>query len=165
MIIETKIDFKKYIKLMYILTYRRKLMIYTSILGFLLLIISIFYFFGIIEMTEFPWIPILTGIVINIVMPISVYYTSRKAYFTNARLQEKIVYEITQDLIIITGESFNSQMTWDKTYKVLELKEWFLIYHNKLSANIISKESIGNQTQEFREIIKRQNIKYKLRNN
>lgn len=165
MIIETKIDFKKYIKLMYILTYRRKLMIYTSILGFLLLIISIFYFFGIIEMTEFPWIPILTGIVINIVMPISVYYTSRKAYFTNARLQEKIVYEITQDLIIITGESFNSQMTWDKTYKVLELKEWFLIYHNKLSANIISKERIGNQAQELREIIKRQNIKYKLRNN
>lgn len=165
MIIETKIDFKKYIKLMYILTYRRKLMIYTSILGFLLIIISIFYFFGIIEMTEFPWIPILTGIVINIVMPISVYYTSRKAYFTNARLQEKIVYEITQDLIIITGESFNSQMTWDKTYKVLELKEWFLIYHNKLSANIISKERIGNQAQELREIIKRQNIKYKLRNN
>jgi len=165
MIIETKIDFKKYIKLMYILTYRGKLMIYTSILGFLLLIISIFYFFGIIEMTKFPWIPIFTVIMINIVIPISVYYTSRKVYYTNARLQEKIVYEITQDLIIITGESFNSQMTWDKTYKVLELKEWFLFYHNKFTANIISKERIGNQTQELREIIKSQNIKYKLRNN
>ncbi|MGV8828214.1 MAG: YcxB family protein [Breznakibacter sp.] len=75
------------------------------------------------------------------------------------------MYEITEELIIVTGESFNSQMTWEKTYKVLELKEWFLFYQNKLVANVVPKEFIGNQTHELREIIKRQNIKCKLRSN
>jgi hypothetical protein len=56
-------------------------------------------------------------------------------------------------------------MTWDKTYKVLELNDWFLFYQNKLVANIIPKKFIGAQTQELREIIKQQNVKYKLKNN
>jgi len=163
--IDTNIKLKDYIKLMYILTYRRIGMKFASILGIFLFAFCIMYFIGIIESSEFPWLPIAYSAIIIIVMPLSIYYSAKNNYKTNARLQEKITYEISDELIRITGESFNSEMTWEKTYKVLELKNWFLFYQNKLVANIIPKESVGNQTQELRAIIKRQNINSKLKNN
>lgn len=163
--IDTNIKLKDYIKLMYILTYRRIGMKFASILGIFLFTFCIMYFIGIIESAEFPWLPIAYSAIIIIVMPLSIYYSAKSNYKTNARLQEKIAYEISDELIRITGESFNSEMTWEKTYKVLELKNWFLFYQNKLVANIIPKECVGNQTQELREIINRQNINSKLKKN
>ena|SRR5690554_2135107 len=163
--IETNIEFKDYVKLMYNLTYRRPGMKIASKMGIFLFAFTIMYFIGIVESTEFPWLPIAFSVLIIFGMPLSVYYSAKKNYNTHARLQEKITYEISDELIKITGESFNSEMSWDKTYKVLELKNWFLFYQNKLVANIIPKEFVGNQTKELREIIKRQNIKCKLKNN
>lgn len=90
MIIETKIDFKKYVQLMYILTYRRRGMIFASIIGIFMFVISILYFIGIIETTEFPWLPIFFAAVIIIGMPFSVYYSARKNYYSHGRFQEKL---------------------------------------------------------------------------
>jgi len=54
-------------------------------------------------------------------------------------------------------------MTWEKTYKVQELKDWFLIYQNKLVANVIPKSSTDLDIVEFRRIVKNQNVKSKLK--
>lgn len=163
--IETKIELKDYIKLMYILTYRRRGMIITNIMGLLLFTFTIMYFAGIIESVEFPWMPVAFSFVIVIVVPTSVYFSAKKNYKTHSRLQEKIIYEIDEETIIITGESFSSEMTWNKTYKVVELKDWFLFYQNKIVANIIPKHSIGEDRFKLRMIVKNQKIKNKLKNN
>lgn len=163
--IETKIEFKDYLRLMYILTYRRPGMIIASIMGLFMFVFTLLYLVGIIQSAEFPWLPLAFSLVILLIMPLVIFSSAKKNYKTHGRLQEKITYEISRDIITIIGESFNSQMTWDKTYKVLELNDWFLFYQNKLVANIIPKKFIGAQTQELREIIKQQNVKYKLKNN
>lgn len=163
--IETKIELKDYIKLMYILTYRRRGMIIANIMGLLLFIFTIMYFVGVIESNEFPWMPVVFSVLIVIVFPASVYFSAKKNYKTHSRLQEKVIYEINNETINITGESFNSEMTWNKTYKVVELKDWFLFYQNKLVANIIPKQSVGDLRYELRNIIKSQNIKMRLKKN
>lgn len=165
MIIETKVELKDYIKLMYILTYRRRGMIIANIMGLLLFSFTIMYFVGIIESAEFPWMPVAFSVLIVVLLPLSVYFSAKKNYKTHSRLQEKVIYEINDDTINITGESFSSEMTWNKTYKVVELNDWFLFYQNKLVANIIPKQSIGNDRYELREIVKNQKIKNKLKRN
>ncbi|MGV8826727.1 MAG: YcxB family protein [Breznakibacter sp.] len=162
---DTKMEFKDYVKLMYLLTYRRRGMIFTNIMGLFFLVFSVMYFIGFIEISEFPWLPVVFPIVVLFVVPISIYYSAKKNYNTHARLQEKITYEIDSELIKIYGESFNSEMTWEKTYKVLELNDWFLFYQNKLVANIIPKKFIGDKRYELREIVRNQKVKSKLKNN
>jgi hypothetical protein len=50
----------------------------------------------------------------------------------------------------LTGETFNTEMKWDKTYKIEELKNWFLIYQSKKTANIIPKINLTvEQIQSF----------------
>ena len=163
--IETKIELNDYIKLMYILTYRRLGLIIANIMGLFLFTFTIMCFVGIIESEEFPWMPVAFSILILFIMPSSVYFSAKKNYKTHSRLQEKIIYEIDEETINITGESFSSEMTWNKTYKVVELKDWFLFYQNKLVANIIPKKSIGDDRFKLREIVKNQKIKNKLKNN
>lgn len=150
---------------MYILTYRKWTMKFAMAMGILLFIFSIMYFVGLIEATETPIFPIAFSIVILFVVPISIYFSSKKNYKTHIRLHEEVSYEITDEAIILTGESFNSEMTWDKTYKVVELRNWFLIYQNKIVANIIPKTSVGNNRNELREIVRRQKFKSRLKNN
>ena len=163
MTFETKVDFKDYVRLMFVLTYRRPGMIVASILGLLLFAFCILYIIGIVQSVEFPWLPFIYSLIIVLGMPLFVYYSADKNYKTYARLQERITYDISGDLIVMTGESFVTQMTWGKTYKVLELKDWLLLYQNKFVANIIPKSLVGNQIHELREIIKSQNVKQRLK--
>jgi hypothetical protein len=63
----------------------------------------------------------------------------------------------------ITGETFSSEMDWSKIYKVLELKNWILIYQSKLIANAIPKESFDDNLESFKEIVRNKNIKVKFK--
>lgn len=72
-----------------------------------------------------------------------------------------MIYEFTNDKIIISGESFHTELSWDKTYKVLELNKWILIYQSRLAANILAKEAFGDQLDAFKTLVK----STKIRNN
>ncbi len=148
---------------MYILTYRRISMIVTNIMGLLLLTYSILYYLDMIKIKELTWIPLLYSILILLVLPIVIYYSALNNYKTHFIFHERVTYEIDTSFIIIYGPSFYLQTSWEKTYKVIELNKWILFYQNKLNANIIHKDAIGNQLEELREIIKNKNIKYKLK--
>ncbi|MBS2213597.1 YcxB family protein [Carboxylicivirga mesophila] len=162
--IETKIELKDYIKLMFILTYRKGSIIFSSIMGVFLAVITVATLTGdMVGSDGFPVMPLVLSMVILIVIPASVYYSATKNYNTHSRLQETITYEIDHQLIRSIGESFNSEMDWSKMHKVLELNSWFLLYQNKMVANLIPKQAMGEQRHELREIIKKQNIKYKLK--
>lgn len=164
MIIKTKIQLKDYIKLIYILTYRKWTMVFILAMGLFNFIFCVLYIFGTITSTEFPILPFAFSAIILFVLPISIYYSSSKNYNTHSRLQEEVTYEISDEEIKISGDSFTTEMTWEKTYKVLELNDWFLIYQNKMVANIIPKDSIGESIIELRNIVKEKKIKSKLKN-
>ena len=70
------------------------------------------------------------------------YLTARLNYNTSKRSSENIEYIFSDDFFSIKGESFNSQLSWDKIYKVSQTKNWILIWHNRLAATPIPKKDL-----------------------
>ena len=159
MIIETEIDSKMYMKLMFTLAYRKPVTIILTVMGFILILVSTLYFIGFnIPFNEPPHLQLVLGFFIVAMLPLSVYRSAKNNYSALGRLQEKIIYEFTDEKILETGETFNSEMEWGETYKVLELKDWIIIYHNTGSANFLPKESFGENLKEFKDLVRRTNI-------
>ena len=125
---------------------------------------SILYFLGFnIPFDSSPYFPLIFGFAIVAIVPFSIYRAGKKTFSANPGLRERIIYEITDEKIKQIGETQNTEMNWTTIDKVLELKNWILIYQNKKSAFILPKESFGDQLIEFREIVKNKSIKSKLR--
>jgi len=153
--VESKIELKNYINLMYRLTYKKPMIIFITFIGTVMLIISIMHFLGLYNAGGPPYFQLIFGLFVTGFLPFSVYRSATKSYTSNLRLSEGITYEFDSDLIRIKGDSFNSELTWPKTYKVLELNDWILIYQNKLVANVIPKNSFSSeQLTEFRQLVK-----------
>ena len=64
---------------------------------------------------------------------------------------------------MVRGETFTSEMDWSKIHKILELKDWVLIYQSNSTANIIKKEYFGEKIEEFRALVRNKGIKAKLK--
>jgi len=78
-----------------------------------------------------------------IIIPfILTYFSARINYNTSKRLSENIEYIFSDDYFSIKGESFNSQSSWDKVYKVSQTKNWILVWHNRFIANLIPKKDL-----------------------
>ena len=164
MIIETKLDFKSYLKLMYSLTYRKPIMIFITIVGLIMFLSSIFYFLDFnVPVDSPPYFQIVFGFFIIAFLPFSIYWSGKKNFSSHSRLQERIIYEFTDEKIKITGETFSSELDWTKTYKITELKDWILIYQNRQIANILMKESFAEKISDFRILVKSKNVKAKLK--
>jgi len=164
MTIETKLKLKEYIKLMYVLNYRKPIMIFITMLGLTMIIGTLGYFLGYKEMyASPPYVPGAIGFTFVVLVPFSIYRGAKKNFLSYGRLNEKIVYEFKENGIIVTGESFTSELDWSKTYKVTELKNWILIYQNRQLANVIPKISFSSKLTEFRTLVRSKNIKEKLK--
>lgn len=165
MVIETKMVFAQYLKLMFLLSYRKPMVIYITIIGTLLLIGSLLYAVGFKIYESPPYFQFIFGLFTVVVIPFSIYRNAKNTFASHGRLHENITYEFTDNLIKITGESFTVEESWEKTYRILELNSWMLIYQNKHVANVIPKEAFGDQLTMFRKLVKgKPFIKQKLRN-
>jgi len=68
-----------------------------------------------------------------------------------------MTYEFFDQKMKITGESFNSELDLTKSYKIQEIRNWFLIYQSRQVANFIPKgnlssDQINNMRFFFRQI-------------
>lgn len=154
--IETRLSFKEYLRLKFVLTYKKPIMVFLLCVGIIMFIGSIFYFIGFkVPFDNPPYYHLVFGFSIIALVPFFIYRSAKKNFAFAGRLQEKIVYEFLEDYIRITGESFTSEFTWEKTYKITELKNWILIFQNRLVANIIPKKSFGNNLSEFKKEVQK----------
>jgi hypothetical protein len=154
-----RITLKEYINLIYILSYRKGWMIFITIIGLLMLLVTIIYLIGTASMLfgkDFnPWSDIFLAFLFLVAIPISIYFSARSNYLSTKRLQEPIEYELSNESIRMTGESFNSELNWEQAYKIEELKNWFLIYQSKRTANFIDKKKLSaEQIQQLRSFFK-----------
>jgi YcxB-like protein len=149
---------------MYTLTYQKPMMTFLSIVGFLMFIMSFLYFLDYeIPFNKPPYFQILFGLFIIAVLPFTIYRNAKKNFSTHGILQETIIYEFTDDKIKMIGESFNSEMDWTKIHKIVELKNWILIYQNRQIANVIPKESFGDNLSGFKLLAKSKGIETKFK--
>lgn len=84
-----RITFKEYINLIYLLTYKKGWMIFITVIGLLMLLVSIFYFtgtFSIIFDKDFkPWGDLFMAFFFLIAIPVSIYYSARSNYYSTKR--------------------------------------------------------------------------------
>jgi len=164
--ISTSLNIKDYRSLLFQLTYKKPLIIILTIIGFLSLITSILYFFGLFSsFSNPPYFPLFFGIFIAFFLPLSVYRQANRSFNGNKRLSESITYEFSQDHVSLTGESFTSTYTWNKIPKIVINQKWVLIYQNKTTANIIMRKNFQeSDLLQFINIINSYNsIKKKIK--
>jgi hypothetical protein len=153
MTFKTQISFKEYLRLMYLLTYRKGWTIYISVIGIVMFISAILAFMHVYDYQRDPTFALIFGAFVIFVLPVSVYLSAKKNFASNKRLQEVIEYEFAGDKMIVRGNSFSSELGLNQTFKIEELKQWFLIYQSKQTANFISKSNLSEQElSELREI-------------
>lgn len=145
--VESQISFKEYLEILYMLTYKNGMSIYINAIGIVMVVGSIVMFVQQPEtMKDYTVIlRSLFGLFLAISIPISVYFSAKKNYLSNKRLGEKIIYEFYPDEMKATGESFITLRKWAQTYKIEELKNWFLIYESNQVANLIPKSEMSDQ--------------------
>ena len=159
-IIETQLTEKEFINANMVLLYQKRTTWFPLIVGILILMYAIFtliFYPSRVDLITFG-IPL---IVIG-VLPSSAYFRAKKI-FHSSRANEKILYEFRENQLVITGESFSSQLTWDKIHKVTGTKNWIFVWHNSQLANPIPKKDIWEgEILKLREILDANKIKHNL---
>ncbi|MBD3905687.1 YcxB family protein [Chryseobacterium sp. Ch-15] len=93
------------------------------------------------------------------------YFRLKNAFHSNKKIQEEIIYTFTDEKVQTKGETFDSDFTWNTVHRVKETKDWFLIYQSKTTMNMVPKKYFSpSEIIELRNIIEKNNVKAKLRN-
>lgn len=154
MIIKTKLSFSEYIKLIYLLTYRKWWIALLTIWGVMIFIGSILSYFKIIYI-DTALLDGIFGALITFGLPLMLYITAKRNFSSNKRIQEEIEYEFTGDRMILKGSNFSSELGLNEAFKIEEIKKWFLIYQSKQTANFIPKANLNqHELYKLREIFK-----------
>lgn len=96
---------------------------------------------------------------------IRTYFSVKNIFYSNKNIQEMISYTFTDEKIRTEGKTFDAYVTWDSIYKVKEKKEWLLIYQTAQTMNMVPKKFFTkDQISELRDLIRKNNVKAKLRN-
>ena len=161
-VLTTKLSIDDYIKVNYHLLYRKLAIKFMTGIGLFMLLIITFSFN---DFTSFPWFQLIFGLFLTVGLPVQVYFAAKRNYKSTGRISETIAYEFDKEHIQLTGESFNSKLTWDKIYSVTENKDWVLIWQNRQIANVVPKRDFKDgQLQAFKDIVKLQSgLKNKLK--
>ncbi len=85
---------------------------------------------------------LLPALIVVIIFGSLMYFGIRRSYTGNKRAGETIAYSFADENLVIQGESFRSELSWDKVYKVSTSKNWLLVWQNRQIANAIPKASI-----------------------
>jgi hypothetical protein len=160
--INTKLTQDDYIKVSLLIVYSKRLFIALGIAGILMLIGVPF---AAMHFSSFPTAELVCGIIFTVGFPAMTYFNARKNFRVNKRISEAVRYEMDETNIIVTGESFNSTLSWDKIYSVTENKKYVLIWLNPIVASAIPKQNFSVESlANFKEIVRKQSqLKNKLK--
>ncbi len=155
MIIKTNISFKKYLKLLFRLIYKKAIMKLILFVDFVMIVWIVGYYSNIFPFPEPTIYQFITLVLITIVQPVVIFKTVWRNYKSSNHLSEQLKIEITASEIKLQGESFYTEIKWIKIFKIVELNNWFLIYENTFSAIIIPKNAFQEgELIEFVNILK-----------
>ena len=146
--VTTQITLKDYINVSYYTFYCKRTTISSTIIGLLLALLALTS----IENDMF-FIPLVIGLILIFLMPVSMYFTLKKIHQSHSRLKERVVYEFDEDTMITKDESFSSVSSLEKIYNITESKNYILIWTNSRVANIIPKRDFAeDQLQLFQHV-------------
>ena len=156
MTIQTKITSQEYTRLMFAITYRKPVMIFLTIAGLLNMCFGAVLLAGwpVSNSEVGPYPPLVFGTLLTIVLPFTVYRSSKKAFAVHLRLHETVNYTFTNEQLIVAGETFSAEFDWSKIFKIEELKLFFIVYQAPNAVNLIPKTNLsGTELNELRAIL------------
>ncbi len=163
--VESQIDFIKYRNVLFLMTYRRPIVVLINLFGLISLIYGEMYYYGLRRLyISPPVIPFIFGSVFVFVWPIIIFIFARQSYYRNIKMLEIVIYNFDEAGFIMIGSTFSATVKWEAIEKVEELKNWIIIYHRDKISNTIPKNNFGNNLDEFKELVKQSpDIKTKFR--
>lgn len=131
---QTKLSEKDFVNAAFIfLSKRRFFRIITGMMIFITAINIVLLFTGSkSNSSNFYFVPIFLALFFCLI-----YYDASKNYRKTPRIQENIRYDFNEDALRITGESFRSELSWDKVYRISHERKWLFIWHNQQNAHVI----------------------------
>lgn len=94
------------------------------------------------------------GAMILIINPFMLWTKAAKQVKTIQMFKEAISYEFSEEGIVISQNEVNEKLVWDNIAKVVEVKNVYIIFISRIRAFILTKESVGEDTVAFKEIVK-----------
>jgi len=154
----SQIEYEEYRNLIFGLSFKRPfILIMFSLI--LLNILNIFVNKSISLLDQSLILQIIIGLSVVIFVPLIVYYQTRQVYKSNKLFHEKIIYSIDNHSVKITGETFNSELKWVHFNKIKETKNFFMLYHDKVVANLLDKKNMNTEDiTKFRLFIRSLNL-------
>lgn len=153
--LKAKVTSRQYIKLLYGLTYEKPMMRALIGVAAILLLWIVLYHLHIFDLPKPLIYQYITMGLIAIVQPIVIYTTIIRNYNSSNHLRETLDIKLTDTEIMIRGESFYMEILWAKIFKIVEKRNWFLIYQNNLSAIIIPKKHLqDSEINDVRDILR-----------
>ena len=139
----SQINLKEYKSFYFRNTYRSPIGIGASVLGILIIVLSVLDIFNIIDFYDgVPYRAFSFGVFMVFGSPFfMLIYTSRKS-FQNGRSFEKMKVTFDSEKIEIIGESFETKFDWEKLYKIEETDQLILIWQTKRLVHVLSKKNI-----------------------
>lgn len=138
---ESKIQQAEYSKLVFTLQYRNLTILFATVIGLNLMLSTFLAEEASLYATVFGASMCLLPLLISLM--IKRYYNK----FTN--YHETLQCEINVDTITIKGETFSTTERWTNIQKMIELRNWFVIYANSFMPRFfLSKENMTSQDVE-----------------
>ena len=164
-IIKPSFDVKSTFNASLLVLMSTKLKLYSLFL-LTIILINLFSNFALEEKTDIISIiiPFLIFPTIILLSVFFIYRSTKKQIEENPRLKENIVYILNDEYFQEKGDSFEIKHFWKNIIKVVEKKDFFLIYIAKNKANFIRKSDLKNtQYDELKELLSSLNIKKSLK--
>lgn len=160
MIIKTRLTEKDYINLSFLLWFRRS---YTRIIYGVFIFCMLVSIFGNRFLQKDISSDIIIPVIALAILPAFTYLSAKRNYAANSRIKENIEYKFEKEYLIIEGETFKTQLSWAKIYRITQTKNWVLIWQSRHVTNAIPKEDIWEgERAELKTILSAHNIKNNL---
>jgi hypothetical protein len=149
------VGFREYVWLLYGVAYKKPMMWVILGVGLCMLTWVVGYRCGLSFLPEPQFYQCTTLGLIFLVQPTVIYLTIRRTYVSSNHLGETLEMTFDPELIRITGESFYTELAWARIFKVVELRKWYMIYQNTLSAVLVPKRAFnGKEEAAFRQVVR-----------
>lgn len=164
MIVEYQIKEEEFIKLKFLLLFRRPLTIIVCTVSIILLLLDLRIYIVFNYPVETIYASLFLFIWSFILIPIYCYIKFKKDYQSTKLISQKTISEIDDHKICDTTETFKTETSWENVHKVKELKNWFLFYFSSDLFGFAPKRAFSEtQIIELRKLIISKNVKSDLR--
>jgi hypothetical protein len=141
--ITSKLNKSDYIKVMFIGLYRKPAFIFCTVFGIYLLTSVLLNYLNVIKFyQDTPWFEIFGGTFL-VLAPSLIVLLSVKQFKANPSFQNDMVFTFSDEGMVVQGDTFKSEFSWQHIQKHRELGKFLILYHTNKFGNYIDKSKLS----------------------